>query len=179
MQVWNVLHAARWKYRTPKIGHLGTIAQISRAVSSELRHVLTVGKKLVKQQCLLHMSLQYDELQPASGWDRFLSLGHSSKFQRVLCFGSVTARQSSSGRQSKCGVDRVVQGMEFLKKLSQRAPPIFGRRGGHHVGHRTTFSFNKIFSCGYRALWGPLTCEFWKCAFCFCSFHTRQITIFF
>ena len=31
MQVWNVLHAARWKYRiqkSPKIRHLGTIAQL-------------------------------------------------------------------------------------------------------------------------------------------------------
>jgi len=51
MQVWNVLHAARWKYRTqkwrkksPKIRHLGTIAQICRAISSHLRHVSTIRK---------------------------------------------------------------------------------------------------------------------------------------
>jgi len=25
---------------------------------------------------LLHMSLQYGELRPFSGWDRFVSLGH-------------------------------------------------------------------------------------------------------
>jgi len=36
--------------------HFGTIAQLCRAVSSELRHVSTIGKKLVKQQYLLHMS---------------------------------------------------------------------------------------------------------------------------
>jgi len=35
-------------------------------------------KKLVKQQYLLHMSLQYDELGPSSGWDPFVSLGHPS-----------------------------------------------------------------------------------------------------
>ena len=66
MQVWNVLHAARWKCRTqksPKICHLGTIAQLCRAMSSQLRHVLTIEKKPVKQQYLLHMSSQYGELR--------------------------------------------------------------------------------------------------------------------
>jgi len=55
--------------------HLGTIAQLCRAISSQLRHVSTIGKKLVKQQYLPHMSLQYGELWPTSGWDRFVSLG--------------------------------------------------------------------------------------------------------
>ena len=36
--------------------HLGTIAQLCRAISSQLRHVSTIGKKLVKQQYLLYMS---------------------------------------------------------------------------------------------------------------------------
>jgi len=36
--------------------HLGTIAQLCRAISSQLRHVSTIGKKLLKQQYLLHMS---------------------------------------------------------------------------------------------------------------------------
>jgi len=35
--------------------HLGTIAQLCRAISSQLRHVSTVGKKSVKQQYLLYM----------------------------------------------------------------------------------------------------------------------------
>jgi len=36
--------------------HFGTIAQLCWAISSELRHVLTIGKKLVKQQNPLRMS---------------------------------------------------------------------------------------------------------------------------
>ena len=115
MQVWNVLHAARCKYRTQKVAKnrpLGTIAQLSRVISSQLRHVSTIGKKLVKQQYLLHMCLQYGELRPTSGWDCFVSLGDTSKFQRVARLGSVTARHSTSGRQPSCGVE-------------QRAPPIF------------------------------------------------------
>jgi len=50
MQVWNVLHAARWKCRTQKNRqkrHLLTIAQLCRAISSQLRHVLTIGKNLL------------------------------------------------------------------------------------------------------------------------------------
>ena len=56
-------------------------------------------KKIVKQQYLLHMSAQYGELRPTSGWDCFWSLGHHSYFQRLPRLGSVTARQSSSERQ--------------------------------------------------------------------------------
>jgi len=48
--------------KSPKIGHLGTIAQLCRAISSQLRHIPTIGKKLVKQQYLLHMSPQYGPL---------------------------------------------------------------------------------------------------------------------
>ena len=36
--------------------YLGTIAQLRRAISLQIRHVSTIGKKLVKQQYLLHMS---------------------------------------------------------------------------------------------------------------------------
>jgi len=47
MQVWNALHAARCKYRTHKNRHLGTIAQLCWAISSQLRHVSTIGKKVL------------------------------------------------------------------------------------------------------------------------------------
>ena len=45
-----MLHAARWKYRTQKSSknrHLRTIAQLCRAISSQLRHVSTTGKNLL------------------------------------------------------------------------------------------------------------------------------------
>jgi len=101
MQVWNVLHAARWKCKTQKSqkfapGHHRT--NLSGYMSSQLR------KKTVKQQCLPHMSSQYGERRRhTSGWDQWVSR-----------LGSVTARHSSSGRQPNFGVE-------------QRAPPIFGR----------------------------------------------------
>ena len=48
--------------KVAKNRYLGTIAQLCRAISSELRHISTIEKKLVKQQYLPHMSLQYSEL---------------------------------------------------------------------------------------------------------------------
>ena len=86
----------------PKVAknrHLGTIAQLCWAISSQLRHVSTIRKKLVKQQYVLKMSPKYDEHRPTNSWDRSGSLGHPSWFQRVSLLGSVTARQSSSERQ--------------------------------------------------------------------------------
>ena len=62
------------------------------------------SKKVVKQQYLLHMSPQYGELTPTSGWDWFGCLRHLSKFQRLSRLGSVTARQSSSGHQPNFAV---------------------------------------------------------------------------
>jgi len=104
MQVWNVLHVARWKYRTQKIaknspsGHHCTI--LSRYIVATKAHRQS-EKKLVKQQHLLHMSSQYGELQPTNGWELLARLGQPSKFQRVSRLGSVTARHSSSGHQPK------------------------------------------------------------------------------
>ena len=78
--------------KVAKNRHLGTIAQLCRAISLQLRHISTIGKKLVKQQYILHVVSQYGELRPTSGWDRSSSLGHPCKFQRVSRLGSVTAR---------------------------------------------------------------------------------------
>ena len=53
--------------KLPKNRHLGTIAQLCLAVSSQLRHVSTIGKKLVKRQYFLQMSPQYSELRSTNG----------------------------------------------------------------------------------------------------------------
>ena len=53
--------------KSPKCRHLRTIVQICWAISSQLRHVSTIGKILVKQQYLLQMSPQYGELRLTSG----------------------------------------------------------------------------------------------------------------
>jgi len=50
MQVWNVLHAARWKYKTQKWRkncHLRTIAQLCPAICLQRRRVSRIEKKLL------------------------------------------------------------------------------------------------------------------------------------
>ena len=58
------LAANTGRKKVAKNRHLGTIAQLRRAISLQIRHVSTIGKKLVKQQYLLYMSAQYGELGP-------------------------------------------------------------------------------------------------------------------
>ena len=53
--------------KVAKNHHLVTIPQLCRAISSQLRHVLTMGKEPVKQQCVLEMFPQYGKLWPTSG----------------------------------------------------------------------------------------------------------------
>jgi len=53
--------------KVAKNRHLGTIAQLCRAISSQLRHLSTSEKKLVKQRYALHMSTQYGERRPTNG----------------------------------------------------------------------------------------------------------------
>ena len=53
--------------KLPKIRHLNTMAQLCRAVSLQLRHESTIGKKLVKQQYLLRVPPEYVELRLTSG----------------------------------------------------------------------------------------------------------------
>jgi len=128
MQVWNLLHAASWKHRTQKsrqkspYGHHRT--SLSGYIFATKAHVDN-RKKLVKQQYVLHMSPQYGELRPTSGWDWLTSLGHSCKFQLVSHLGSVTARHL------------VVGVSQTLRRWTEGATYI--RQGNHHIGHWPTF----------------------------------------
>jgi len=79
--------------------HLGTIAQLFGPYLRNEGMYRQSEKKLVKQQYLLQLFLQYGELRPNNGWDRLAGLGHPIIFQQVSRLGTVTARQSSSGRQ--------------------------------------------------------------------------------
>ena len=59
-----MLHAARWKCRTQKIAKNSPSGHHRTNLSGYI--LATVGIKLVKQQYLHHMSLQYGELRPVS-----------------------------------------------------------------------------------------------------------------
>jgi len=89
-------------YRTqklPKIRHLGSIAQLCRTISSQLRHVWQVEKNLLSSNISSIRPHNMANLWPTSGWDWFGCLGHPSTFQRVSRLGSITAGHSSSAHQ--------------------------------------------------------------------------------
>jgi len=105
MQVWNVLHAAHWKCRTQKVvknspsGHHHT--PLSGHILATKARIDNWEKNLLNSNVSPTYRHNMVNLQPTSGWDLLASLGHPSKFQRVLHLGSITARHWSSGRQSK------------------------------------------------------------------------------
>jgi len=68
------------------------------AISAQLSHISTIGKKLVKQQYLLHKPSQYGELGPTNGREQLAGLGHPSKFQlgsRLRYCSDVVQRKST------------------------------------------------------------------------------------
>jgi len=105
MHVWNVLHAAGWKYvvyRTQKLCKKITLCAPSHNfVELYFRNlgIYRRSEKLVKQQYILQVSPQCGELRLTNGWDRLASLWHPSKFQRVSLLRFVTASTSLTGGQ--------------------------------------------------------------------------------
>jgi len=133
MQVWNVVHVARWKHRTqksrqksPSGHHRTTLSGYIFATKARVGN----RKKNFKCQYVLHMSSQYGELRPTSSWERSGSLRHPCKFQRVLRLGSVTARHLAVGVS------------QTLRRWTEDATYV--RQGDHHVGHWPTFQLNLL-----------------------------------
>jgi len=89
---------AKMTQKSPSVHHRTTLSSYIFATKA-YTGTDNIGKKLVKQQYLVHMSSQYGERLFSNSWDRFGSLGHPSKFQRVSSLGFVTAPTSLDGRQ--------------------------------------------------------------------------------
>jgi len=125
MQVWNALHTARCKYRTQKNRHLGTIAQLCRAISSQLRHVSTNGKNLLNSNT------------------------SSTCPDNMVNFGLLTAEicwrvwDTPTNLNGFCVLAALLHGTavvgvsQTLRRWTEGATYI--RQGGHHVGHWPTF----------------------------------------
>jgi len=120
---------------TQKNCHLRTITRICRAVFAN-KACIDNWKKLLNSNISPHMSSQYGELRPTNGWDRFGSLGHPSKFQRVSRLGSVTAATSLYVHVLRspilaallhgspaAGISQTLR--NGIMELPQRAPPTF------------------------------------------------------
>jgi len=126
--------------KSPKICHLGTIVQLSGAISSQIGHVLTTAattcmywqseKNLLNSNTSPTCPHDMVNLWRTNSWDPFRSLEHPNKFQRVSHLGSVTARHL------------VVGVSQTLRRWTVGATYI--RQGGHRVGHWPTFYFHSV-----------------------------------
>jgi len=142
--------------------HLGTIAQLCRAIALQLRHVSTIGIKLVKQRYVVHMSPQCGELRPTNGWDPSGSLRHRCKFQRFLRLGSITARHLVLGVS------------QILRRSTEGATCV--RQGNNHVGHWLHSSFFWfIFEQNYLCFM-YVFCD-WQIRATFCVSNVRVLTV--
>jgi len=97
MHVLNVLHAARWKYRTQKSPfwhHRTTLSGCVFAAETSIDNQKKLINIDISSTCphMVNVGLLTAEIY----WRVF---GHPCKFQRLARLGSVTARHSSSGRQ--------------------------------------------------------------------------------
>ena len=124
MQAWNVLHAARWKYRTQKIAknlpsvhHCTTFSGYIFAAKARIDN----WKKVVKQQYLPHMSSQYGELGPLAAEISSVVFGHPCKFQLVSHLGFVTAATSLNGSQPNFARSLALTWAGRLYTVSQKA----------------------------------------------------------
>jgi len=79
--------------------HLSTIAQLCRAISSQLRHVSTIEKNLLSSNISSRCSYNMVNFGPLTAEIDCRVWGTLIIFQRVSHLGSVTARQSSSEGQ--------------------------------------------------------------------------------
>jgi len=94
--------------------HLGTIAQLYWVISSQLRHILTIVKKLVKQQYLLHKSHDMVNSGPLAAEIGLVVWGTPPNFNGFRVLAALLHGTLVVVISQLCGVE-------------QRAPPIFGR----------------------------------------------------
>jgi len=125
------------KIQYAKIRHLGTIPQLCRAISSQLRHVETIGKKNLLSSNISstcpHNMVNFGPLAA--------EIVTSSRFGAPL--------QISTGFVSRQRYCMALVGVsQTLRRWTEDAAYI--RQGGHHVGHWPTFL---VLSAIHRVKW--------------------------
>jgi len=110
---------------SPKIGRLGTITQLCRAISSPLRHVSTTGKNLLNSNVSPSCPHNMVNFGPLAAQIISLVWGTPANFNG---FRILAALMRST---------LVVGVSQTLQRSAEGATYI--RQGGHHVGHWPTF----------------------------------------
>ena len=119
--------------KSPKIGHLGTIAQLCRAISSQLRHISTIGKNLLSSNMSStcpHNMVNFGPLAAEIGPGVWGTPANFNGFHvlAALLRGTVVVGVSPTLRHWTEGATYIWQ-------------------GGHHVGHWPTFLVVFILCC--------------------------------
>ena len=83
--------------KSPSVCHRTTLSGYTFATKACIDN----PKKNLLNSNISPTSSQHGELWPTSGWDRFVSLGYPSEFQRVSRLGFVTAVTSLNGKSTK------------------------------------------------------------------------------
>jgi len=138
MQVWNVLHAARWNTGRKKVAknrYLGTIAQSCRAIFSQLRRLLTIRKKNLLSSntstTCPHNMANFGPLTAEIGWPFCSTPANFNGFRVLIALLHGTP---------------VVGVSQTLRRWTEGATYI--RQGDHHVAHWPTFLvFLSCFFC--------------------------------
>ena len=96
-----MLHTARCKYSTQKIAsrHLVTIPQLCQAITSQLRHMSTVGKNLLSSNLSSTCSHNMVNFGPQATDISWRVWGTPANFNGFRVLAALFARHSSSGRQ--------------------------------------------------------------------------------
>ena len=116
--------------KLPKIRHLHAIAQLCRAISSQLRHISTIGKKLLNSSisptCLYNM----------------VSFGRLAAENISLVWGTPANFNRFHVLWALLHGTLIVGVSQTLRRWSQGTSYIW--QGGHHVGHWPAF---QLFFC--------------------------------
>ena len=108
--------------KLPTICHLGTIAELCRGMSSQLKHVSTIGKKLVTQQYLPYNMANFSLIAAEIRWRVWDTPANFNWFRilAALLHGSLVVGVSQTSWRWTEGATCIQQ-------------------GGHHVVHWPTF----------------------------------------
>ena len=137
MHVWNQLHAARWnigRKKSPKNRHLRTIVQLCPAISSQLRHVSTIGKNSLHTNISPTCSYNIVNFGPLAAeiislvWGTPATFNNGFRILAALLHGTLEVGVSQTLRRRTEGVTYIWQ-------------------GGHHVRHWPTFQLVRYQEC--------------------------------
>jgi len=152
-----VLHACSWLKENAKIRHLRNIPQLCRAISLQLRHISTIGKKPLNSNIsstCAHNMVNFGPLAAEIGW-RVWGTPHS-KFQRVSCLGFVTAPTSLNGRQPNFARCLAVSWADTLHIHFRGLLPPNGILPGGKIFAILSTAFNRgrhLYSAGRPSRW--------------------------